>query len=308
MNRFRSSISWGLGACAAAFAALAWSFVGRIATAGTGPEDQLVVEVRQVSQKKGKLIYSKPIQRYVGASTETPTATPTEEDPFAPDPTETPTVDPWWGGGNSTDPWGSGTGPVAELQEIVNLGRSVWELIRENNPVVKLEGLQANALPKGVDNEYELLGWKPIQCNGYEYKIKSLWLLTDLVRLYYRICYSVGGGVPEKSEDGKYVKDSKGHYIVHGKYIKNMWIDIESLDMAGGYDFNMSTTNTVLQDGGTPEDPTASMIITLQMELKGKLLYYKTFSDMYQIWGDGRFQDLQKITSGWEKKNPRPTQ
>jgi flagellar assembly factor FliW len=84
--------------------------------------------------------------------------------------------------------------------------------------------------------------------------------------------------------------------------------DLESLDMAGGYDFNMSTTNTVLQDGGTPEDPTASMIITLQMELKGKLLYYKTFSDMYQIWGDGRFQDLQKITSGWEKKNPRPTQ
>ena len=57
----------------------------------------------------------------------------------------------------------SSTDNAVRLGAIVNLGRKIWQVVEDNQPILNVERIYANALPKGITNSSELEEFSSLQ-------------------------------------------------------------------------------------------------------------------------------------------------
>jgi hypothetical protein len=186
---------------------------------------------------------------------------------LAPDPAlsggkakDAPPVDP----GVKTSAW----------DDVVNLGKQIWQLLKDNQPEVAFQSKAASALPVGVKSDDELDGnWarlpRQVECRV---RYKSLiGLGTDFK---YRISYLYGAT-----------------YKGHGRYLKD--VNVEPVNIQASSFFKISA------DAGVPSVYTtrvsgvtvANARITVNWQVSS--LVKKTVrSESYVVSGDGSFVDL----------------
>lgn len=159
------------------------------------------------------------------------------------------------------------------IDEVINLGEKVWDIVKEGAPVVTTEINRASALPAGVDCWMELSGWQTPKSQLYRVTYQNLYGMT-VVDFKFRVIFSYGADV-----NGK------------GRYIANATIMPADLHVTWGYNFNAQVHIPLVFNAGTKEAPIAGM----QLEVKWNIstpLNYKEKSEVFYITGDGQLQKL----------------
>jgi hypothetical protein len=179
-------------------------------------------------------------------------------------------------------PMPSVSGPLAEINEavvvidqIVNLGKKIWEIIEANKPVVKIATDTASALPAGLKTWENLAGWRPPASRLFHVSYENLYGMT-VVNFNYRVFYTYGGNV-----------NGKGHYLTQVTVVP------ADLSVSWGYTFGMTASVPSVTNSGTATDPVGAAQILLNWKVDTVLKHIEN-TQSYYVQGDGGFTDLSQ--------------
>jgi hypothetical protein len=159
------------------------------------------------------------------------------------------------------------------IDEIINIGKETWEIIKANKPVANVTTDQASALPSGSKAWTDFSGWKAPKAYLFEVYYRNPYGLK-VVDFTYRVLYTYGG-----SADGK------------GAYLTNATIIPANLAVDWGYTFNATATIPAVTNAGTMDSPVAGMQLMMKWSVDTFLRHLES-SQTYYIRGDGQFKNL----------------
>lgn len=135
---------------------------------------------------------------------------------------------------------GIGDAAVA-IDQIVNIGQKVWDVIKANEAVLNVKHDYANALPKGVRSAEELDGFSDLQARG--------------VRLFGKNLY--GATVYDVTLTA--VHQYGGSYEGRGKFLETVTLLPSFVDVMWGYTLDVGVTRISAVNHGTSQDPVAGL-------------------------------------------------
>ena len=162
------------------------------------------------------------------------------------------------------------------LDKILAIGRKVWAVVEANKPVVSFTNQTASALPQGVQSWQQLSGWQTPRAFVYRVNYENLYGIS-VVDFSYRVTYTPAGNV-----NGR------------GRYLSNVTIVPNSLDVSWGYTFNANASIVNTVNTGSASEPVAGMELLLTWSID-TVLKHNQSTTSYFVRGDGQFTDL---TSG----------
>jgi hypothetical protein len=157
-------------------------------------------------------------------------------------------------------------GPVS-IDQIINIGQKVWEIVKANQPVVNISSKFANALPSGVASSADLTGFSDIESSSVR-----LWGTN----LYGMTVYDVTLTA---------VHQYGGQYQGKGRYLETVAIIPSDIYVVWGYKIDYKVESITTTNGGTAEDPIAK--IALNAKFKASTVLTKVERNtVYQFRGD----------------------
>lgn len=169
--------------------------------------------------------------------------------------------------------------PEVNWGDIINLGKTLWQIIEANKPVVDVTTAFASALPKGVNDADELAGWSAPVATAYELSAKNLYGV-QVVKLRYQVLRTAGG-----------------NYFGHGRYLTAVTVQPVDLDVAWGYRFSLDAQVPSVTNAGTRLDPVAGMLVTVDWKMQTPLRETDG-AQSYYVRGDGLFQQVAQKPEG----------
>ncbi|QDK46348.1 hypothetical protein DOM22_14825 [Bdellovibrio sp. ZAP7] len=167
----------------------------------------------------------------------------------------------------------AGTWDLSSIGEVVNIGKTVWEIIQAGKPVTSSKFDTANALPSGVKCWTDLQGWSGPQYRTYNVQYKNGFDMV-VVDFTYRVMYTTNGTV-------------KGV----GRYITNATILPADLSVAWGFEFNVQANIPSVTNIGTTQNPIAAMQMNLHWTLDSTVSHQES-TQSYFVTGEGVFEAL----------------
>jgi hypothetical protein len=131
------------------------------------------------------------------------------------------------------------------LDAIVNIGKTLWNMIEAGRPKINLDMDVASAVPQGITSWAELDSWKDPVAKLYKTQLYSSHQ-RYLGDVYYRLVYTYGG-----------------HYQGVGNYLTNVTVLPAQLKISYNRNFYAYTKVTELVNHGTTKDPIAGMSLLL---------------------------------------------
>ncbi len=179
--------------------------------------------------------------------------------------------------------------PVIIIAEIVNIAVKVWDIIKDNAPVVDINTKYASAVPSGIGSWTQLNGWK--KPSGYSYSFSAInGFGAKWVDVEYKVLFTSGG-----------------KYMGKGKYLTGVTIIPSKVDVNWGTHVTLSAEvpDSTIVNIGTSEDPVAAMQLvlthrmsTVMSNLNGTEVYYiNGYGDMQEITGKSSAQNVKDIES-----------
>ena len=162
---------------------------------------------------------------------------------------------------------------VVAIEEIINLGKKIWEIVEAGRPVVDVKTDVADALPKGIENWGVLENWRTPISKTYEVEYKNL-LGMKVVRFSYRILYTYGG-----SYQGK------------GQYLTRITVVPADLYVAWGFNFSATAQVPSVTNAGTNLDPLAAAELLVKWSIDNPINHAES-TESYYVRGDGILKDL----------------
>jgi hypothetical protein len=159
------------------------------------------------------------------------------------------------------------------LDQIMNIGKKIWDVIQAGKPVVNLKTDVATALPYGARCWLDLQTWQAPQARTYSVTYKNLYGI-EVVKFSYRVVYVAGGSV-----------NGKGAYIGYAA------LEPSEVSVAWGFTFNASSTAPTVFNMGTKEEPLAGLNLQMNYSIDTVLKSVKA-SQSYFINGLGEFRAL----------------
>jgi hypothetical protein len=160
-----------------------------------------------------------------------------------------------------------------DWNEIVNIGKRIWQVIEANKPVVNVSYLYANALPKGARAE-DLDNFSDIQDKSFHaYGTNYLGMTV------YDVVYTV-------------VHRYNGSYKGRGKYLENVSVIPSHVQVAWGYTLDLDVTKTATVNVGTSSRPVASLALELTLKTHTVMKSDESRS-LFQFRGDSK--DFKKM-------------
>lgn len=132
------------------------------------------------------------------------------------------------------------------LDQIINIGKKVWQIIKDGKAVAQTTKMSANALPQEVTQWQQMTGWKNPVSRTYKVTYKNV-LGATVVEFQYRVSLIPGG-----------------RYKGRGLYLTQASVTPLFVKVAWGYALSSSVEIPALVNQGTEEDPIAAM----QMDVK----------------------------------------
>ena len=140
-----------------------------------------------------------------------------------------------------------------DIATIVNVALTVWDIIKENAPVINYATDYANAIPKDA-------GWLDLE-NFTDTKYGPFgWVMKDVLNLTlveFKFYFSYA---------------CQGSYEGHGKFLDNVTPSIEHIYAANGWTVNVNTTIPERPTNyGTRVDPIAGLQVLVTLDARSVL-------------------------------------
>jgi len=136
------------------------------------------------------------------------------------------------------------------IDDLIAVGKKVWEIIKEGQPVVDYQNDWAGAVPKGVD-WMDLEGFQDMSYGPFAWTFKNVLGSTN-VNFKWHFSYAC-----------------KGSYNGHGAFLLNVGTAIEEIYAAWGYTVNVNATvDSNPTNYGTKVDPIAGLAVEVTMDVK----------------------------------------
>lgn len=173
-------------------------------------------------------------------------------------------------------------GVLVTIDQIVNIASKIWQIVKDNAPVVNIETKYATAYPQGITSATQLGQWSKPRSYTYAFYAENMFGGV-MIDCRYKVSYTYNG-----SYKGK------------GKYLTAVAVVPEVATVAWGYKFYMSASvpDSTVTNTGTEKDPVAAM----QMKLAWKMATVLKESDgtsIYYVQGDGFFEE---IANPWKQQ------
>jgi hypothetical protein len=137
---------------------------------------------------------------------------------------------------------------VAEIKEIVNLGKELWKIVQDNEPVAEIKSDFANALPKGV-NAMEMSGFSDLQHPGVRYLYANAFGI-QIYKISLEPVFRFGG-----------------QYKGKGRYLNDVAVVPTQVDVFSGYHISVTSKVISVTNVGTDKDPIASLVVRLDVDI-----------------------------------------
>ena len=154
------------------------------------------------------------------------------------------------------------------VDQIINIGKAVWQVVDAGKPVVTKNFSGASALPRGVSCWTDLSGWRQPISKVYSVQYENFYGVK-VVDFKYRIIYMVGGSI-----DGV------------GKYITNASFVVAKLNVAWGFKFDAKAEVPAVFNMGTKANPIAGMQMNMHWEVDSPVAHEEE-TQSYFLSGDG---------------------
>lgn len=165
--------------------------------------------------------------------------------------------DPWGGSGGTGWPGGSswgtgwgggfgGYGTIPGIQELVSVGTLVFNLIEKNQPQVAANTNRISILPNAPEDWENLEGWTGPHVRTFVLKLKN-YLGQTVTSFQYKIIYYANGNL-----NGR------------GKYIANLQVVPEIVDIGWGRKFDCRFEVADIINAGTKDSPIVGAHFQLQ--------------------------------------------
>ena len=187
----------------------------------------------------------------------------------------------------------SSLGPVRDdsasslviIDQIVNTAARIWDIIKQNAPVVNLDTKYATAVPQGITAWNQLTEWKKPKTYIYGFYAENLYGATT-IDVTYKVIFTAGG-----------------KYKGKGQYLTGVTVIPTTTNVSWGYRFSLAAQvpDSTIANVGTNKDPIAS----LQLKSAWKISTAIKESDgvsVYYIQGDGYFEEIASPFSKNEVK------
>jgi len=160
------------------------------------------------------------------------------------------------------------------INQIVNIGRKMWNMVAKNEAILELKTKYAVALPMGVENPRELSGWLRPKSHVISFYIENIFGI-DVIKVSYRVTYLYGGS-----------------YQGRGKYLTAVSAIPKGVDVLfPGVHFNMEAQvpDSTVVNVGTSDNPIAALQLNVRWSAS---TYFQKLcgTDVYYIQGDGHFE------------------
>jgi|GEM_PF-4172715 len=209
---------------------------------------------------------------------------PTPIDPGSPPPIDPGDIDlpePFPGGGNPGPIGGGGYFPPIGggfggggtsiiIDQIINIGRQIWEIIQANRPQVNYKRDTASAVPTGVVDWTQLQGWSPPVSKAFRATYKNF-LGNIVVDFPFRVLYTWGGNAMGK-----------------GKFLTNVTIAPKDLRVAWDFKFDASVEIASVTNAGTHDEPVGAIEIMIHWAANSSFKHMEG-SESFYVRGDGQF-------------------
>jgi hypothetical protein len=161
------------------------------------------------------------------------------------------------------------------LETVVNLGKSLWNLVSAGKPVANLKTDAANALPEGIRTWQELEGWK-----------------TPISKTF-RVSYQNGFGSDVVSFTYRVLATHGGSYKGQGQYLTHVTVVPANVEVAWGYTFSANVAIPSITNAGTLLAPVAAAQVQVNWTVDTFLRHTESAHNYY-VTGDGEFTNLSE--------------
>jgi hypothetical protein len=169
--------------------------------------------------------------------------------------------------------YGSLTPWIVVLENIVNLGRSLWQVIDRNIPSADVTQDAAFALPSGISQWEYLDSWSPPVSKVYHVTYYG-YFGQKAADFYYRLLFLPGGEY-----------QGKGHYL------SNVTVLPADLTVGWGFKFSSQAKVSHVFNAGSQADPIGAIQLRVEWNVNS-LFTHRMGSHEFYIRGDGSFQDM----------------
>ena len=172
-------------------------------------------------------------------------------------------------------PGGSGTGedPITTIDRIVNLAKKIFDIIKENQPVVDVTTTYANAVPDGMTHWTQLGGWSKPETSTYAFYAKNMYG-SRVISCRYQV-----------------IRQHSGSYRGKGKFLTMVTVQPLNITASWGYKFNMKFEAPAVSNVGSSEDPVASMLARLNWSIS-TVLKQEQGTSVYYLEGNGSYREI----------------
>ena len=161
-----------------------------------------------------------------------------------------------------------------DLNQIINIGKQIWDIVQAGKPVVNVQTDKASALPKGISDWTQLESWQAPISKTYEVSLQNVYGM-NVVTFEYRVIYVVGG-----SYKGK------------GQFIGYATIEPASIDVMWGYTLNATSKVASVFNRGTSRSPIGAMQIDINYQVSSVMTNFQQ-TDSFSLAGDGQLVQMQ---------------
>lgn len=159
-----------------------------------------------------------------------------------------------------------------DINELVNIGKAIWDVVSANKPVVNITTDQATVVPRGISDWTALQGWKVPASKVYQVTAKNMFGMT-VVNCTYRVLYNYGGNV-----------NGRGHFINRATILPS------DISVAWGYNFDMNVKVPTYFNMGSSADPIAAVNLQVDWTINTVVRHLQQAGD-YIVQGTGNFTD-----------------
>ncbi len=159
------------------------------------------------------------------------------------------------------------------FDQIVNMGKQIWNVVESNRAVVNVETDSANALPLGVSDWQGMQGWKTPKVKVFHVSYENLYGINT-VDFTYRVMFTPGGNIQGR-----------------GAYLAQVTVVPANVSVAWGHKFSMKASIPSVTNAGSSRHPVAAAQVQVGWKVETVLTHSEEVANYY-VRGDGAFVSL----------------
>ena len=157
---------------------------------------------------------------------------------------------------------------LGDVKKWVTLGQKVWDLVRNNQPVVNVKTQTVSILPLSKPNWTEMETWRGPAAKSYTVAAKNLYGMT-VISHTYTVAFHHGGSLGGR-----------------GKFLANATIIPTNINVSWGFTLNSKVNVGQPLNTGTMADPVPGLDLGLEWSMSS-VLKKSQGTDQFYVRGDG---------------------